>query len=463
MTKTMLLSLLTISLAASARADTVVASGTFSSTDMSDSFVIPGDPFSLSFQVVALPVLTPSQYTSVSFAVPILGFSYDLNNLPISVTPTGITFYTAADGGGFAVNFPTAEFIFSGSQIFSGPTSAPSFVLGSHPSTGWTFLDSNNIDFGAGSAITVTPEPSSLVLFSFIGLVLVGVRLMRFTSRFTRVRRTSLGCLLAVLAIVPAVRAQVPVTPSINVPNTGQTITPLAPAGSRFTYLNPGLTNYPNDVVEFAVSAATTPDRKTLAVITSGDYGIYTSTGAHDTSASTEWLFIFDISHGIPVQKQAIQVTNTYQGLAFDPSGQALYVSGGRDDIVHIYTVSAGLWSQSATVALGHTAGLGSGVPPEAAGIAITSDGTKIVVANYENDSVSVLSNAGGSWAKVGELDLRPPTVVLNPNGTFGGEYPFWVSIANNTAYVSTIRDRQVVAVDITTPSSPAVIARITT
>lgn len=270
---------------------------------------------------------------------------------------------------------------------------------------------------------------------------------------------------IAVFAGVVSVQAQVPITQSINVPNTGAVITPLAPRGSRFTYLNPGLANYPNDVVEFAVSAAVTPDNKTLALITSGDYGIYTAAGARDTSASTEWLFIFDISHGIPVQKQAIQVKNTYQGLVFDPSGQALYVSGGRDDEMHIFTASGGVWSESATpVALGHSAGLGSGTPPEAAGIAISSDGTRIVIANYENDSVSVLTQSGGIWSKTGEIDLRPATVVLNPNGTFGGEYPFWVSIAkNNTAYVSTMRDRQVVAVDITTPASPAVIARITT
>ncbi len=271
---------------------------------------------------------------------------------------------------------------------------------------------------------------------------------------------------ICVVASFISLRAQVPITQSINVPNTGAVITPLAPRGSRFTYLNPGLANYPNDVVEFAVSSALSPDNKTLALITSGDYGIYTPTGSKDTAASTEWLFIFDVSHGLPVQKQAIQVTNTYQGIVFDPSGTSLYVAGGRNDSVHIFTLTGGVWAESASspVALGHTAGLGSGTPPEAAGIAISSDGTKLVVANYENDTVSILTDSGGVWSVTSELDLRPATVTLNPNGTFGGEYPFWVSIAhNNTAFVSSMRDRQVVAVDITTPSAPAVLARITT
>ncbi|HTW63905.1 MAG TPA: bifunctional YncE family protein/alkaline phosphatase family protein [Bryobacteraceae bacterium] len=271
---------------------------------------------------------------------------------------------------------------------------------------------------------------------------------------------------IALAASFISLQAQVPITQSINVPNTGQVITPLAPRGSRFTYLNPGLANYPNDVVEFAVSSALSPDSKTLALITSGDYGIYTTTGSKDTAASTEWLFIFDISHGLPVQKQAIQVTNTYQGVVFDPSGTSLYVTGGRNDSVHIFALTAGVWAESASspVALGHTAGLGSGTPPEAAGIAVSSDGTKMVVANYENDSVTVLTQSGGIWSKASELDLRPATVTLHPNGTFGGEYPIWVSIAhNNTAFVSCMRDREVVAVDISTPASPAVLGRITT
>ena len=271
---------------------------------------------------------------------------------------------------------------------------------------------------------------------------------------------------LALLAGVITCSAQVPIAQSINVPNTGVVITPLAPQGARFTYLNPGLANYPNDVVEFAVSAAVTPDKKTLALITSGDYGIYATAGARDTSASTEWLFIFDISHVLPVQKQAIQVPNTYQGLVFDPSGTALYVTGGRDDKMHIYTVTGGVWSESATpVTLGHTAGLGSGTPPEAAGIAISSDGTKIVIANYENDSVSILTNSGGTWSLASEVDLRPNTTgSLNGNGFFGGEYPFGVSIAhNNTAYVSSLRDREVDVVSIGSPGSASVITRIPT
>src|SRR5215472_4722925 len=136
--------------------------------------------------------------------------------------------------------------------------------------------------------------------------------------------------------------AQVPITQVMNIPNTGQQITPLAPRGARFTYLNPGLAAYPGHVVGQAVTAVTSPDHKTLLVLTTGDYGIYTSTGTRDTTASTDWVFVYDITNPIPVQKQAIQVLNTYNGVVFDPSGAAFYVAGGRNDNVHIYTFTGG-------------------------------------------------------------------------------------------------------------------------
>jgi YVTN family beta-propeller protein len=462
MVKTLLILSLVVCGTCSAGSLYVIGSGTFSATDTADTFVTPNDAFSVEFLVPTNPTLTPGEYNSLSFDVPVSGFTYELNGIVDSVpSPTEITFYTAADGGGFEVDFgPSTEFLFGSSQIFSGTTAAPVFSAGEFSGQTFLFLDNNNVDANAATvAVTPTPEPSSilLLLLGGIGLFAIGAR---------KSAKPPLALLAGAIACF-AQAPQVPITPSINVPNTGQVITPQAAAGSRFTYLNPHLANYPTDAVEFAVSAAVSPDNKTLALITSGDYGIYTPAGAKDTAASTEWIFIFDISHAIPVQKQAIQVTNTYSGLVFDPGGTALYVSGGRNDSMHIYTVSGGVWSESASspIALGHVAGLGSGTPPEAAGIAISSDGTKIVIANYENDSVSVLQNTSGTWSHVGELDLRPNTAgTLNPNGTFGGEYPFWVAIANNnTAYVSTMRDREIDVVNISSPAAPSITTRIPT
>jgi hypothetical protein len=181
MLKFLLLSLLTISLWISANADTldVTASGTFSGSDTADAFVVPNGTFSLSFLVNSSPTLTSSDYTAVSFDVPVSGFTYTVNNTPVSVTPSEITFYTLGDGGGLAVNFPTAEFIFGGNQIFFGPTSAPTFSSGTFPTTGWVFLDSSNVDAGVGPNVTVTPEPSLMPLLLLGGLLLMAVRIRK--------------------------------------------------------------------------------------------------------------------------------------------------------------------------------------------------------------------------------------------------------------------------------------------
>ncbi|MBV9404889.1 MAG: hypothetical protein JO211_06065 [Acidobacteriaceae bacterium] len=266
----------------------------------------------------------------------------------------------------------------------------------------------------------------------------------------------------ATLAFGVSLWSEVPITQVMNIPNTGQQITPLAPRGARFTYLNPGLAAYPNEVAGFGVTAVTSPDKKTLLVLTTGDYGIYTPTGARDTASSTDWVFVFDITGPLPVQKQAIQISNTYNGIVFDPAGTAFYVAGGRDDNMHVYTLNSGLWGEAAgsPIALGHSSQAG-GTSPEAAGVAITADGTKIVITNYENDSISVLTNSSGVWSKTADLDLRPGIINSAQSGVPGGGYPFWVTIKDNsTAFVSCMRDREIDVVNISTPT-PSLITRI--
>lgn len=256
--------------------------------------------------------------------------------------------------------------------------------------------------------------------------------------------------------------SEVPISPVMNVPNTGQQITPLAPRGARFTYLNPGLTDYPGHVVGQAVSTAKSPDGKTLLVLTTGDYGIYTSAGVRDTAASTDWVFVYDITSPVPIQKQAIQVLNTYNGIAFDPSGTTFYVTGGRNDNVHLYSFAGGLWSEQtgSPIALNHTSQAG-GVVPEAAGVALTADGQKMVVTNYENDSITLLTKSGSTWTKTADFDLRPGKINPAQSGVPGGEFPFWVTIrGNNTAYVSSIRDREIDVLDISS-ATPSLTARI--
>jgi YVTN family beta-propeller protein len=253
-------------------------------------------------------------------------------------------------------------------------------------------------------------------------------------------------------------------SPVMSIPNQKVQITPLAVPGSRFVTLNPGLRDFPNYVAGQAVTTLTSPDHQTLLVLTSGYNLLNNRAGKTIPADSTQFVFVYNISNKLPVLTQVIKVPNTYSGMVFDPSGKTLYVSGGVDDDVHIYDLGATGWAErvGSPIPLGHNdAGVGLDVKPQTAGIAITANGRKIVVANYYNDSISVLTKATNDvWSKTTELDLRPGKIDSSQSGTPGGEYPFWVVIeGNDTAYISSLRDREIDVVAL--GSRPAVAARI--
>jgi YVTN family beta-propeller protein len=217
------------------------------------------------------------------------------------------------------------------------------------------------------------------------------------------------------------------------------------------------------------MTEAVSPDGKTLLILTSG-YNDISSSDGKNTVESNEFVFVYDISSGAAVQKQALPVPNTFAGLAFAPDGQHFYVGGGVDDNVHTFALASGSWAETGTpIKLSHAAstadsngtGTGNGLAQSAVatGVAVSADGKTLVIDNYYNDSVSVVDLTAGS--KVGELDLRPGKSGGTP-GTAGGESPFWVSIVGSkTAYVSSVRDREIDVVDLTTPASPKITKRI--
>ncbi len=282
------------------------------------------------------------------------------------------------------------------------------------------------------------------------------------------VKHAFVASVLAFTLTVPALQAI-----GQELPNTGQRITPLAPRAANFEALNPGLSDNPGYNAGQAVTTVVSPDGKTLLILTSGYNLLNKADGTKNTADSTQFVFVYDISSNLPVQKQVIQVPNTYNGIVFDPSGTAFYVSGGVNDNVHIFALVSGSWSEpsGSPVALGHLAkamppvslgGVGLQVAPQAAGIAVTQDGTKLVVANYYNDSISVLTKSPSGWSVASELDLRPGKINPANSGVPGGEYPFWVVIrGSDTAYISSIRDREIVVVNIQ-GSTPVVVSRIT-
>jgi DNA-binding beta-propeller fold protein YncE len=262
------------------------------------------------------------------------------------------------------------------------------------------------------------------------------------------------------------------------IPNTGQQITPLAPYDSRFEPLNPDLPDNPAWLASQAVTTVVSPDHNTLLVLTSGYNRMYNASPTPpfpwNGPDSEEYVFVYDISARTPIKKQVVRIPNTYNGIVFDPSGKHFYVAGGEDDNIHTLTLTGGNWVEEQpnepALSMGHTLGVGLnlkpngalainsqvGVRPCAAGVAISNDGQTLVVANYYNDSITVFKGGYGNWYRAGELDLRPGKSDYSKTGTPGGEYPFWVVVKGNgsnaTAYVSSIRDREIVVANLTGP-----------
>ena len=263
----------------------------------------------------------------------------------------------------------------------------------------------------------------------------------------------------------------------------GLYITPTALANAVQQLLNPGLTNYPNFVAGEAVKAVVSPDGNTLAILTAGMNSLYypnTETnvannliGTVDTAASTQFLFLYDVSganKSKPVLKQVIQQLNAHVGLVWAPNSQTLYAAGGCDDAVYAYANNGSSFVLSAKISLGHApngcvsnptnrTGLGLGVEPNVAGLAISSDGKTLVAANNYNDSISVVDTATATVRY--ESDLRPYASSGAPNGTQGGTFPYSVVLNGTVAYVGCDRDREVVAMNVASPTAGAVLARI--
>lgn len=373
---------------------------------------------------------------------------------------------------------------------------------------------------GTAISYSITPVlPAGLGLSTVTGILSGDPTAVTAATNYTVTATNSGGNTTAVLNIT----VMAPPPSAQLIPNLNQQITPTAPYDSTFEPLVPGaavLPQYPDWQVGQAVTTVVSPDGLTLLVLTSGynrifyplgtPYGGYINSDrtAYDYANSEEYVFIYDISQGAPVQKQVVTIPNSYNGITFDPSGKAFYVSGGMGDYpfvagvphpstpatltsaaipytgpgdnVHVFALDPVklTWAEQPELVMNHIAGLGLNVvntgpgtangtifeSPCAAGVAISKDGQTLAVANYDNDSISVFTGGLGNWSSVPtEIPLRPSDGNSTTMGTPGGEYPFWVVIQgtgeNTTAYVSSIRDREIDVVSL--GSTPKVTGRI--
>ena len=246
---------------------------------------------------------------------------------------------------------------------------------------------------------------------------------------------------------------------------TGQSITPTLLEGSVQQALNPNLGAYPNFVAGEAVRSQLSPDGATLAVLCAGQNSLYKPDGKVDVAASTQFIFLYDVAgpnKAKPALKQVIPQVNSHIGLVFSPDGRQLYAAGGKDDAVYVYARGASAWAPAGSIALKHAGkGVGLNVQPNASGLAVSADGKTLVVANNYNDSISVIDTA--TRAVRYEHDLRPFFANNEGvSGAAGGTYPFAVAIkGNGLAYVSSDRDREVIAIDISSPAAGRLVKRI--
>ena len=264
----------------------------------------------------------------------------------------------------------------------------------------------------------------------------------------------------------------------VALPN-GQFITPGFASGANFQTLDPHLPGFKHYRAGWAVRSALSPDGATLLVLTSGynelNYPTGPMRGTADPAASTEYVFVYSVlghDAAAPRLKQVVQVPNSFFGLAWAPDGQRFYVSGGVADAVYVFGLTGHDWVQTATYPLNHPPlsknltgsgallgaflenGLGFLSQSATSGLAVTPDGVGLVVANIYNDSITAIDAAG--QLVLWEYDLRPYNNNPAQTGTPGGEAPYDVVIAPDghgglTVFVSSVRDREVVAAPLTT------------
>jgi YVTN family beta-propeller protein len=283
-----------------------------------------------------------------------------------------------------------------------------------------------------------------------------------------------------------------------NVLPDGFYITPTAAPGSVFQDLPTGLRPDGTANANGAVTTALSPDGTALLVLTTGyntNFNVQELDGppithpaldpitgqpTSTTTPNAEWVFVFDVRGAQPIQKQLINIPNTYHGLLWGPSGSRFYVAGGIDDRIVVYKATATGPSAEATfvpdapfVLLGHnvpadvpiqefpTGGMFKNTPINtnpyaqsmfipfsalAAGLAISPDGQTLYVANYQNDSLSIVNTATRSVAK--------EVVFFAPGQKEAiGEMPYWPVVLSDSkgaplkTYVTSQRDGQVLVV----------------
>ena len=159
---------------------------------------------------------------------------------------------------------------------------------------------------------------------------------------------------------------------------------------------------------DLPLTSALSPDGRTLVVVNAGQ--------------GTQSVQVVDTRTGqvaqtIPYVSTDAEVQSVYGGAVFSPDGRRLFVSGGGQNVVHVYDVALGRLTETAPLAPpALTAPDGSTVNPFPAGLAITPDGARLVVTDQLADAVTVVDLATGALAST-PVGHRPYGVTLSADG----------------------------------------------
>lgn len=229
---------------------------------------------------------------------------------------------------------------------------------------------------------------------------------------------------------------------------TGQVLTPMAAPGAHYHALVTHVGPHPTYVADGAAAISVSPDQQEILVLTSG-YNKYNGTdGKSVPQQSTQYVFRYAISDEGAKWLQTMQVPNSFGGIAWQPDGRGFVVGGGLDDALYLFGRSGSQFRAVGKIELGHQSGLGADVKPQTAGVSFSPDGRQILVANYYNDSVSLIDFPKREL--VAEQDLRPGKISSSASGIAGGEFPFAVVWTDPShAWVSSPRDRELLKMSV--------------
>ena len=175
---------------------------------------------------------------------------------------------------------------------------------------------------------------------------------------------------------------------------------------------------------DLPLAAALSPDGRWLAVSDDGE--------------GVQALQLVDAGNGAVAQAITYPAPNgLFVGLAFAPDGRMLYASGGGGNVIRRYTVGNGTLVEQPPLALPTMSPTAGKVGLFPAGIALTPDGQRIIVADEQADAVTVVDLTTGA-AHTGAAGHHPYSVVAGDDG--------------HSAYVTNLGSNTVSVFDLTGP-----------